>query len=150
MKHNTSDFNCSITVPASASRAFQSICNVDAWWTTDLHGNTQHLNDSFTVAFYGETFVKFLITEMLPEKKIIWLVTDCYLHWIENKHEWTNTRVIWEIVQQGNQTHIHMTHEGLIPSAECYASCKEGWNEHIRGSLFQLLTQGKGNPVLPK
>ncbi|WP_211277239.1 SRPBCC family protein [Thermoflavifilum aggregans] len=149
MKHTKQDFACNITVPAAAADVFKAICDIPAWWTTDLHGYTHHVQDEFTVAFYGDTFVKFRITEMIPEKKIVWLVTDCYLYWIENKREWTNTQVIWEISPEEHQTHLHMTHEGLIPSCECYASCKEGWNKYVKGSLFQLLTQGKGTPQLP-
>jgi hypothetical protein len=39
-----------------------------------------------------------------------------------------------------------MIHIGLVPEIECYTSCVKGWDQYVKGSLFKLLTEGKGLP----
>jgi hypothetical protein len=42
----------------------------------------------------GRTFVDFEITELIPNKKVVWKVTDCHLPWLKNKKKWNNTEVV--------------------------------------------------------
>lgn len=141
----TQDYHCSITVPGTTVKAFNSINRVPAWWGADLEGNTEKVNDTFTIHF-SDTWVAFRITESEPGKKVVWLVTDSYLPWLEDKTEWNNTRVVWEISQEGTNAKIGMTHVGLVPAVECYENCEKGWNFYVKDSLFKLITEGKGNP----
>ena len=106
---------------------------------------SESLNDKFTVDF-GETFVDFQISKLVPNKKVGWLVTDCNLHWIENKKEWKGTEVVFEISSAKDKTKIDFTHIGLIPGAECYEECEAGWTEHITDSLVKFINEGKGMP----
>ncbi len=145
MEH--ADYTASITVNADANTAQQAISKVAEWWTAGYTGHAEKVNDVFTVTF-GETFVNFKVTEVVPGKKIVWKVTDCYLHWQADKKEWNNTEIVWEIVPDGNSTTISMTHVGLVPEVECFENCREGWDFYIRESLFKLLTEGKGVPDL--
>jgi uncharacterized protein YndB with AHSA1/START domain len=143
--HQPQDFHCSISVNVSAKEALEKTGNVKDWWAKNFKGSAHNLNNVFTVTF-GKTFVTFKISEALPEKKIVWQVTDCYLDWLNDKTEWNGTKVVWEISANNNVTQIDMTHVGLVPGAECYNDCEKGWNGHIKGSLFNLITKGKGNP----
>ena len=45
------DYTVTITVNATAKEAFDSINNVSRWWTENLEGSSQKLNDEFTVHF---------------------------------------------------------------------------------------------------
>ncbi|MDR3679441.1 MAG: SRPBCC domain-containing protein [Flavipsychrobacter sp.] len=139
------NYHSSISVPVSADEAINKIARVSDWWAKNFEGSAQKLNDVFTVRF-GETFVTFKIAEFVPDKKIVWQVTDCYLHWLNDKKEWLDTKVVWEVTSQNNTTQIDMTHIGLVPGAECYNDCFAGWTGHIQGSLYKLLTEGKGTP----
>ncbi|AEE51934.1 SRPBCC family protein [Haliscomenobacter hydrossis] len=140
------DYQISITVDAAAPEVFNSINNVSKWWTEDLEGSSQALNDEFTVRF-GEVHVSSQkLVELVPNQKVIWLVTDSKLNFIEDKAEWTNTTVSFELTEQDGKTQIHFTHHGLIPEVECYNNCVKGWDHYIKGSLFKLLTEGKGTP----
>lgn len=99
----------------------------------------------FTIHF-GEAFVRMKIVESVPAKKLVWNVTDCYLHWLADKKEWKGTRIVFEISAEGDSTRIHFTHAGLTPKAECYDSCVKGWGQYIKNSLAKLINEGKRLP----
>ena len=139
------NYECSITANTSAHRAFESINHVIQWWAKNLEGKSEKQNDVFTVHF-GETFVTFKVAESIPDKKISWHVTDCYLHWLEDKKEWNNTDVVFEILPENNSTKINFTHIGLQPQVECYNDCVKGWDQYVKGSLLELMTNDKGQP----
>jgi len=139
------NFHRTITVNASAADAIKKIGQVNKWWAKKVTGKSEKQNDKFKVDF-GETFVDFQITELIPNKKVIWKVTDCYLHWINNKKEWKENEIVFEISEKQNSTQIDFTHVGLVPAAECYKDCEVGWTEHITRSLVKFINEGKGMP----
>jgi hypothetical protein len=139
------DYHSSITANITPEEAIERISHVSDWWTNGFKGNSEKIGDTFTVKF-GETFVDFKIVEVVPNRKIVWLVTDCNLHWIRNKTEWKDTKVVWELTPEDGETRISMTHIGLIPRAECFNNCKAGWDFYVGESLLRLLTEGKGLP----
>jgi len=139
------NFHKTIKVNASAEEAMKKISRVNKWWAKKVKGKTEKLNDKFNVDF-GETFVDFQISEVIPNKKVVWKVTDCNLHWINNKKEWNGTEVVFEISERKNSTQIDFSHVGLVPDAECYEDCKVGWTEHITGSLVKFINEGEGMP----
>lgn len=146
---NNADYNCTFTVANTSEEVFESICNVQNWWTENINGNSKKMNDVFTVHF-GETFVTFQISDFAPNKKIVWLVTDCYLHWLSDKSEWKNTQLNFEILESNGATQMSMTHIGLKPEIECYESCEKGWNFFAGKSLRKLITEKKGQPNASK
>jgi len=141
------DYHTTIMVNATALEAFNSIRNIPGWWTTVVEGNSAKAGDVFTVSF-GETFITLKVVELIPEKKIIWQVIDCYKHWLKNKKEWQGTRISWEISNEENGTQIKFTHIGLVPGIECYKGCEKAWNSYLNESLYKLLSEGKGVPEL--
>ena len=144
----TQDYTATIAVNATPHEVFNSINSVSKWWTDDLEGSSKELNDEFTVHFADIHVSKQKLVELIPDKKVVWLVSDSNLNFIKNKQEWTNTRISFELSSQDNKTIIHFTHFGLDPNVECYSSCSKGWDYFIKGSLFKLLTEGKGTPGL--
>lgn len=139
------NYQSSFTVQHTAREAFDCITRVSDWWTCNLEGNSAVLNDVFTVRF-GETWATIKLIEVTPDRKIVWQVLDCYLHFLRDKTEWKDTRIVWEISWDTNGTKVKMTHEGLVPEIECYDNCVDGWDHYVKKSLFQLLTEGKGLP----
>ncbi|MBC8046892.1 MAG: SRPBCC domain-containing protein, partial [Fimbriimonadaceae bacterium] len=79
---NDKDYNISITVNATAQEAFESINSVTQWWTENLDGSSQKLNDEFTVRFDDVHMSKQKLVEVIRDKKIVWLVTDSKLNFI--------------------------------------------------------------------
>ena len=144
------NYNATIKVSQSAKEAFKSINNVSEWWNENLEGGSHKLNDVFTINFSGNNFVTHKIVEFVPDKKVVWLVTDCYLEWLNDKTEWTNTKMSFEISTKGNLTLINFTHIGLVPEVECYDMCVKGWDQYVKDSLLKLITEGKGQPAKKK
>ncbi len=142
----TTDYTATVVVDKTPQEAFNAIADVGAWWAKSFKGNAKNVNDVFSVKF-GETFVDFKIIESVPGKRVVWLVTDCNLHWLSDKKEWNGTRVVWDINPVGNATEIAMTHIGIVPESECYSDCSVGWDEHIKSSLYKLLSEGVGLPA---
>jgi Activator of Hsp90 ATPase homolog 1-like protein len=140
------DYDRSIKANIPPAQAFDKITRVPDWWTKGFTGCSQKLGDNFTVRF-GETFVDFKISELVPDNKIVWEVTDSNLHWLKDKKEWNGTKVVWEVSPEGkSETRVRMTHSGLVPGVECYDRCKEGWDFYVGESLLKLLTEKKGLP----
>jgi len=139
------NFHKTITVNVSAAEAMKKINQINLWWSKNFKGKAEKLGDTFSIKF-GETFVDFQVSELVPNKKAVWKVTDCNLHWIDNKKEWNNTEVVFEISEKGNATQIDFTHIGLIPGVECYNDCEVGWNRYMGNSLGKFINEGKGMP----
>jgi uncharacterized protein YndB with AHSA1/START domain len=144
-KTKKKDFHSTITVNASAAEALKKISQVNLWWAKDFSGGAEKLNDQFTVRF-GKTFVDFQISELVPGKKIVWKVLDCYLEWINDKKEWIGTEVVFELSSENKKTTIDFTHVGLVPGIECYKDCEAGWTKHLNKGLADFIDTGKGQP----
>jgi hypothetical protein len=138
------DFKTSIMVNGSCDRALADIANVSGWWAKDFTGSASKAGDTFTVHF-GDTFVDFEIAHP-TDHEVIWKVTNCNLHWQDDKTEWNGTQIIWQVNDTPEGTLIEMTHIGLNPKVQCYENCREGWTEHINESLFNFINTGKGEP----
>ena len=91
------DFTVSIVVEKPVHEVYNTIKNeVNKWWGgKDLSGSTSALNDEFTIYHPGAHFSKQKLVELIPDKKIVWLVTGGYKHWLQNKGEWHVTTMVW-------------------------------------------------------
>lgn len=138
------DFQSSITANISVDEAIKRINNVTEWWGVKFSGDSKKQNDKFVVKMGGDSFFNFTIEELIPGKKVVWLVTDCYMPWYNDKKEWANTRLIFDLSESNGSTVLNFTHEGLTPEVECYKDCEPGWSHWIRTSLLSYFTSGKG------
>ena len=140
------NYTCSITANITAQEAFKSITRVSDWWSQNIEGRSEKLTDVFTIQFvFGDSFV-IKIIEAVPDKKIMWLVTDCNLTWLKDSKEWKGTKMRFDISTDKHSTKIDFTHIGLVPEIECYNGCSKAWNQYLKESLFKLITEGKGQP----
>ena len=141
------DFTISITVDQSPSEVFSAINNVRGWWQGEITGSTDKLNDEFGYQMEDMHFSKQKVTELVPNKRVAWLVTESNLSFTKKTGEWTGTRILFEIVELDGKTQLRFTHQGLTTEFECYDACSGGWTGLIRKSLFGLITAGKGQKV---
>lgn len=141
------DYTHVITVNATAQEAFKNINSIKKWWTENLEGNSEKLGDEFTVRFGDVHTSTQKLVEVIPGKKIVWLVTDSQLNFIKDKQEWTGTKIRFEIVEKDNKTTIRFTHHGLVPEIECFDACSKAWGDYINNSLHNLVNTGEGQPA---
>jgi len=142
-----SDYSTIILVDQTPHEVFNAVNNVRAWWQGEVEGNTEKLNDEFTYQMEDIHYSKQKLTEVIPDKLVVWLVTDSNLNFVSNKVEWTGTKIIFEISEINNKTQLRFTHQGLVPEFECYDDCSNAWGMLIQQSLFSLITTGKGKKV---
>jgi uncharacterized protein YndB with AHSA1/START domain len=137
-------FTTTIEVAKSPQEVFNCIKDVSKWWGgKDLEGTFYE----FAIHHPNAHFSKQKLIELIPDKKIVWHITQGTLHWLQkNKNEWTNTKLIFEIIDKGNKTELRFTHEGLVPQLECYSRCAdEGWAIVIKDYLFNFIAEGKSH-----
>ncbi len=138
------DFSSSISAPIGASEAIKKISNVAEWWGVTFSGSSEKQNDHFVIKMGGDSFFDFTVAEVIPNKRLVWLVTDCNMPWYSDKKEWANTKLIFDLNETNGVTDLTFTHEGLAPDVECWKDCEPGWTHWIKTSLFSYLTTGKG------
>jgi hypothetical protein len=139
------NFTTTFLVEQSPKEVFNAINNVREWWTGEpgVEGRTDKAGDEFTYRFKDIHYSKQKITELIPGKKIVWLITDSKLNFIKDKSEWTGTKILFEISEKNNKTQIRFTHVGLVPGIECYGDCSNAWSSYINSSLRNFITKDK-------
>jgi hypothetical protein len=140
------DFTTTITVDQTPEEAYSAINNVRGWWSEEIEGATEKLGDEFAFHIPGVHYSKQKLTQVIPGKRVVWHVLDAYLHFTEDKTEWKDTEVVFEVSEDRGRTEVRFTHVGLVPAFECFHTCSNAWGSNITGSLRSLITSGKGDP----
>jgi hypothetical protein len=143
---NDRNFTTAITVDQTPAEAFAAINNVRGWWSGDIEGDTNKLGDEFTYRYKDIHYSKKKIIELVANKKIVWLILDGHLGFVEDKKEWNGTKITFEINKIGDKTEIRFTHVGLVPTFECFDDCSSAWSFYINDSLRNLIATGNGQP----
>jgi hypothetical protein len=145
---NNHNFTTTYLVDQTPEQAFNAINHVRGWWSEEIEGSTDKLGDEFTYHYKDVHRCKMKITEVIPGKKVVWRVLDNYFNFIEDKNEWKDTEISFEISRKGNKTEVRFTHVGLVPEYGCFDVCSNAWGSYINGSLRSLITTGEGKPNL--
>src|SRR5688572_6415205 len=122
------DFSTVISVNKSPHEVFDAINDVKAWWIGSIEGDANKVGSVFNYTYKTFHTSTQKVTELVPDKKIVWAVTDATLSFANNKSEWKGTEIIFEIVSKGGETEVRFTHKGLTPQFECYEACSGGWD----------------------
>ncbi len=141
-----SDFTTTVVIEQSPEAAFKAITNVRGWWSENIEGGTEKLNDEFSYHYEDVHISKMKLIEVVPNKKVVWLVKENYFNFTKDKSEWTGNKISFEISEKDGKTEIRFTQLGLVPDYECYEICANAWTEYIQESLRSLITTGKGKP----
>lgn len=130
------DYTYNFTTDTSPKEIFDLLLNIERWWfglyDETISGSSQKLNDEFSFSAGGGLHFSLQeLIELVPDKKIVWLVKESNLSFLENPKEWENTRLAFEIIEEGGQSRVMFTHEGLKPHAECYDQCTNAWGQYL-------------------
>ncbi len=146
MQMTKSDFTTTLLVDQSPKEVFNAINNVRGWWSEEIEGSTEKLNDEFSYHYEDIHRCQMKLIEVIPGKKVVWLVMDNYFKFTKDKSEWKGNKIIFEITEKDNKTQLQFTQLGLVPEYECYGICRDAWSNYIQNSLRSLITTGKGQP----
>ncbi|MBS1669728.1 MAG: SRPBCC domain-containing protein [Bacteroidetes bacterium] len=145
-------FSTSIEISTSPEEVFNAIKDITKWWSSeDFEGSSSKLGDEFIIHHPNQHHSVQRVIEVVPNKKIVWLVTGSTLYWLQkDQQEWTNTKMTFDISPKDKKTILQFSHEGLVPEKECYAMCEKGWTKVIKDWLFYYLTTGTSSPEMTK
>ncbi|PTR01387.1 activator of Hsp90 ATPase-like protein [Mucilaginibacter yixingensis] len=142
---NNQDLQFSNTFNKPAQEVFNAVNNVRGWWGEGIEGGTDQLNDEFIYRHGDIHYSKHKLVEVVPYKKVVWLITDSQLTFTKDQSEWTGTTISFEITENGDQTQLTFTHHGLTPQVECFEACSGAWGYYMQ-SLASLINTGQGKP----
>ncbi|REH01627.1 SRPBCC family protein [Flavobacterium aquicola] len=140
------DFTSTILVDKTPAEAFNAIQNFRGWWSEDIEGETDQLGETFFYHYQDIHLCKIKLVEKIQDQKLVYQVLANEFSFTQDKTEWVNTKMIFEISKEGEQTKVKLTHEGLTPKDECYNICNDAWTGFIQNSLKSLINTGKGQP----
>ncbi|MFE2960968.1 SRPBCC family protein [Nocardia tengchongensis] len=139
-------FTTTVTVDQSPEVVFDAVLDVRGWWSKSLVGGTERAGDAFTYEIPGVHRIEITVTEVVPGQKVVWRVLDSWLGLVDDKTEWNDTEIRFEITEVDEVTTLHFTHVGLVPEFECFDVCRNGWVYNIEKSLRDRIMTGTGLP----
>ena len=143
---STSNFTKTFFVNQSPGEVYNAINNVRGWWSEELEGSSERLNDEFSYRHGDFHYSKHKLIEVVQDEKVVWLTIDSKLIFVKKQNEWNGTKMIFEISGQDDKTKLVITHLGLVPEFECFDACSQGWTYYLENSLLPLITTKTGNP----
>jgi hypothetical protein len=130
-------FQYSFTSSKTIEQVFDHLIDPKHWWTglfgETIEGNSQALNDEFSFsAAEGMHFSRQRLIELVANRKIVWLATESNLSFLKHTNEWAGTKIKFDLSEENNHTRIIFTHEGLVPTFECYGGCSGAWQQYLQ------------------
>ena len=136
---NKRNFNTTMVVDQTPDEVFEAIKQVRGWWAGKIDGSADKLGDEFTYRYKDFHWSKQRVTELVPGKKVVWLVLDGALNFVKDKSEWNGTKITFEIAKKKAGTEVRFTHVGLAPDHECCEACSGAWSSLIKEDLRSLI-----------
>jgi uncharacterized protein YndB with AHSA1/START domain len=140
------NYSTSFSVDRTPEEVFAAVTNVRGWWSGDIEGDTDTLGAVFTYRHRDMHRSTQRITEIVPNKKVVWEISNSHLSFVKDTSEWDGSKVVFEICVNGENTELRFTHVGLTPEGECYEDCSTAWSFYVNNSLRNLITTGIGDP----
>src|SRR4051812_48948952 len=106
------DLTYTVLVDQTPKEAFDAINNVRGWWSEEIEGNTDKLNETFIYQYEDVHYAQITLIESIPNEKIVWFIKYNYFKMTKDRSEWTGTKVSFEISKKENKTQIRFTHIG--------------------------------------
>ena len=135
------DFTTTISVDQTPDEAYSAILHVGGWWAGSSEGKCNEVGEEFIHRDGEAHYCKIRVTELVPGRKVTWLVLDNHFNFVKDQDEWKGTQITFEIAKAGEQTQVHFVHLGLAPEFECFDVCSNAWGSLINGSLRTLITK---------
>ena len=79
------NYSISFAVDQSPEQVFNAINNVRGWWSGEIEGEADKLGAEFTYRYQNMHRSKQKITDLIPNKKVVWHVLDSSLSFLKTK-----------------------------------------------------------------
>ena len=131
------NFQFTFTTSQKPTEVYKHLLEVERWWSglynETVIGKSEKVGDEFSFcAGGGAHYSNQKLVELIPNKKIQWLVTDSKLSFLTKTDEWNNTKFGFDISIEDYTTKVTFTHEGLIPKIECYGGFSSAWTQYLK------------------
>lgn len=107
------------------------------WWTHDTTGAGDV--GSIIVFKFNDIALPFEVTELVANKKVVWK------HCGEMPESWMGTEIVFNLVEEENQTFVRFSHQNWKESSDFMAHCSTKWAVFLL-SLKDAVEKGQGNP----
>jgi uncharacterized protein YndB with AHSA1/START domain len=142
-------YTTSFSVDRTPDQVFDAINDVRGWWMTRVEGDNRAVGDEFSYRVPGVHFCKMRVTELVPGERVVWQVVENHMSFIEDQSEWKGTEIRFELTGKDGGTEVRFTHDGLVPSYECFDICRNAWTFYVGDSLRSLAATGEGKASDP-
>ena len=140
-------YSTEILISVKPESVYKAITrDIDKWWTESANQAVRS-GDRLVVQFEKTTSWVMIVSQAFPNRSIVWKVDEANhdLEDLRKKDEWKGTSIKWNIKTNEAGSTVTLTHQGLIPTLECYEICQAGWG-YFLGSLKDYLETGQGYP----
>ena len=139
--HAVAKYTVAIEVARSPHDVFNHIINdVSKFWPEEFEGASTKLNDEFVFTSGASHYSKNKVVELVPDKKVVWLVTESIRK--TDNFDWTGTKMIFELTPKGNHTLLQFIYDGFILENE-YDRLVWVCDMVIKEKLYNFLTDAK-------
>jgi hypothetical protein len=133
---NNQNFTYGFQSSKTPEEIFDILLHIDQWWSGQygetIAGASHKVNDEFSFeAGGGMHYSKQRMTELVPNQRVAWEVSESKLTFLNEPAEWVGTLISFDISKARDKTNIVFTHRGLVPELECYGSCSTGWTKYL-------------------
>jgi len=134
------------TVAIEGAKSLEDVFNhilndVSKWWPEDFEGESTKLNDEFVFRSGDSHYSKNKVVELVPNKKVVWLVTESIRK--TDNFDWTGTKYIFELTPKGDNTILKFTYDGFILENES-ERLVQVCDMVIKEMLYNFMVNGKG------
>jgi hypothetical protein len=120
-------YTATLTVDKTPEEAYAAINDVRGWWAGNIEGSTDQLGAERTYRYENLHYSKQRITELVPGRRVPWMVVDSSLSFIKDQTERNGAKITFDISKKGDTTEIRFTHHGLVPQYECFNDYSDVW-----------------------
>ena len=133
---NNQNFTYTFQSSQTPEAIFDLLLHIDQWWYgvfgETIEGKSEKINDEFTfLAGEGMHYSKQKMTELVPNRRVAWQVSESKLTFLSDPGEWQGSTIAFDVSGENGKTNITFTHNGLVPELECYNNCSAGWTKYL-------------------
>ncbi|MCC8424068.1 SRPBCC domain-containing protein [Mucilaginibacter sp. UR6-11] len=109
-------YSVEITLAKTSNDVFNHLTDLKKWWPEEFDGESIKLNSDFILTMGDSHYSKNKVTEFVPDRKLVWLVTESIRK--SDNFDWSGTKMIFELTPQGNHTQLKFTYDGVVLKEE--------------------------------